>query len=100
MSRAGHQRIAIIVSAWDLVRGEYDSADDWLQKRVPLLFQFLQSNEQEHPWRAYGVSAIGGNLKEEREELLKKDRCERIFITGEGVLNEHDIAEPIRWLIS
>lgn len=100
LAKGGLQKIAVIVSAWDLVRNLGMSPDAWLADRLPLLHQFLKSNMEMHPYRIYGVSATGGNLDKDREKLLKMRRCDRIIVSGPDIHNEHDITEPIRWLIS
>ena len=53
-------RLAIIVSAWDLVAHLWGSAREWISHELPLLHEFLDSNEDEFQVEVYGVSAQGG----------------------------------------
>jgi hypothetical protein len=99
-------RLAIIVSAWDLVIGKFGSqyvgeaaAQRWLTDRLPFLEQFLRANPELLTVRVYGVSAQGGDLKADREALLRVERsAERILIEGPSCA-AHDISEPIRWCL-
>jgi len=99
-------RLAIIVSAWDVVKNrvgnEYvgeTGAEDWLKARLPYLDQFLRANPEFLTVRIYAVSAQGGDLKADREELLRfKRTADRIFIEGRDCA-PHDISEPIRWCL-
>lgn len=98
-------RLAIIVSAWDLVKGKYGDkyvgktgAQEWLRDRLPYLDQFLRANPEFLTVRIYAVSAQGGDLKSDREALLRYERAaERILIEGPDCA-PHDISEPIRCL--
>src|SRR5262249_45763753 len=63
-------RLAIIVSAWDLVK-EPILPVSWVENNLPLLFQFLSSNRDMVPFRIYGISALGGDLEKNRSELLQ-----------------------------
>jgi hypothetical protein len=93
-------RVAVIVSAWDLVEDQYQSPRMWLEKRVPLFSQFLKANQDRFAWTLYGLSALGGNLDEDKLSLLKaKRQAERIRIIGDGC-NLHDITAPIKWLMN
>ena len=96
-------RIAVIVSAWDLV--VEDSAEQWLSKKLPLLDQFLRNREIATQVRAYGVAAQGGPLSkkgeaptEERARLLAiTPASKRIKIVGHETA-DHDLTHPIHWL--
>jgi hypothetical protein len=92
-------RIAVIVSAWDLLEDTYPSPTTWLDKRVPLFSQFLKANQDRFPWTIYGLSALGSNLDEDKEKLLKEKRqARRIKIVGDDCAS-HDITAPIKWLM-
>jgi hypothetical protein len=62
-------RVAIIVSAWDTVE-EIISPDEWIAKRLPLLDQYLKSNDDRLAYRIYGLSAQGGDLSNQNESKL------------------------------
>jgi hypothetical protein len=96
-------KIALIVSAWDLT--DESDATRWLEKRYPLLAQYLQSSEGVANARIYGVSAQGGRLSkrghppgQDRDRLLMMTPpSKRIKIIGPDVA-EHDLTRPLLWL--
>ncbi len=53
-------RLAVMVSAWDLVAKHYKSPREWLYKQMPLLAQFLDCNNESFTVVFYGISAQGG----------------------------------------
>jgi hypothetical protein len=94
----GLKRLAVIVSAWDLIP-EGPSPLEWLAERLPLLHQFLESNKEQLEYRVYGLSAQGGDIETETERLRRPiKQSERIDIIGEEC-PEHDITAPVRWVM-
>lgn len=95
-------RLAVIVSAWDLVKDDYPGsagAIKWLETRTSYLDQFLKSNFDRFTVRVYGVSAQGGDLKTDRVNLQNFERAsDRIVIEGPDC-RPHDISEPVRWCL-
>jgi hypothetical protein len=53
-------RLAILVSAWDLVSYSGEDPQDWISRQMPLLRQFLDCNSDVFDVAFYGVSAQGG----------------------------------------
>lgn len=53
-------RLAIVVSAWDRVTPANRHPSDWIEKELPLLKQFLESNNELFEASYYGISAQGG----------------------------------------
>ncbi len=93
------RRVAVIVSAWDLVRARYNSPQDWFSKRLPLLYQYLRANYERFPSRVYGLSAQGGVLDGDISRLQQYERqSERIEIVGEGCA-PNDITAPVKWVM-
>jgi hypothetical protein len=104
-------RLAVIISAWDLVErahaerlpGVDELPNDptrFLQRRWPLLDQFLASHSTLFPSRVFGVSARGGGTTpEEMERLTNFDRpVDRISVVDfDGRSN--DITRPVRWVL-
>jgi hypothetical protein len=95
-------RVAVIVSAWDLT--VESSADEWLEKKMPLLDQYLHSKDGAVDVRVYGVSAQGGKLSKkgkppgpDRDKLLSMTPSKRIQVVGKNV-KDHDLTGPILWL--
>jgi hypothetical protein len=85
-------RLAVVIAAWDTV--PEIEPDDWLEWRVPLLAQWLTANTPEVEWRAFGVTAQGGELDAEGVERLQhQDRVER---TG----GPDKLLAPLEWLLS
>lgn len=92
-------RLAVVLSAWDLVSKLATSPEDWLQSKLPLLDQYLRANPEQFDVRVYGLSAQGGDLQGERVSLLHQAQpAERIVIVGVET-PPHDITAPIRWLM-
>ena len=51
------RRVAVMVSAWDVVPEPRPDPARWLEREFPLLFQFLVTNSNSFEFRAYGMSA-------------------------------------------
>ncbi len=97
--RRVQRRLAVIVSAWDVVNEPQLSPEAWLLRELPMLHQFLQSNHSSFDFQAYGISAQGGNVKsEDRDWLLRKTPSERVICVSNDA-NNHDLTAPIRWLM-
>jgi hypothetical protein len=93
-------KVAVIISAWDLVRDEYDQPSLWLANELSMLSQFLRSNSDRVAYKVFGISAQGGPLSE--EALLKTaHQAERIDVATdvEDEYHKHDITAPIKWLM-
>ncbi len=95
-----HFRLAIIVSAWDLVNDQ-GRPSDWLAKQFPLLEQFLISARSRLDLRVYGVSAQGGRLPEDGERLQTYVKAShRIQVVRDDGAPSHDITAPLRWVVN
>lgn len=94
------RRVAVIVSAWDVIESPDLKPDQWLQREVSLLHQFLISNPESFTFRVYGVSAQGGDVTSPlRDELVVKIPSTRIACVGPDT-DQHDLTSPIAWLMS
>jgi hypothetical protein len=93
------RRIAILISAWDVVIPNTLQPAEWLSREMPLLDQFLRNNPESFDARIYGVSAQGGSVKgDSRMQLLRMSRASlRIRCVGPDV-SEHDLTSPLMWL--
>ncbi len=91
-------RLAVVVSAWDLVLKDGHSPQKWLDIRLPLLAQFLKANCDTCRTRVYGVSAQGGELQQADQLRRHMKASRRIIISGPDC-HAHDITEPIRWIM-
>ncbi len=95
-----HLRVAVIVSAWDLIRDDAGSPARWLATRLPLLDQYLRADPERYAVRVYGVSAQGGDLGRDGERLLREPTpARRIAVMGDES-GEHDLTAPVRWVMS
>ena len=93
-------RIAVVVSAWDLVRDQIPPIS-WLESHLPLLFQFLVANSDAAPFRAYGISAIGGDLLKDLDRLQEETvPSRRIKVVENGLEPHGDLTAPIRFLLA
>jgi hypothetical protein len=93
-------RLAITISAWDLVASSKLSPEKWISEQLPLLTQFLNSNQRSFEVQFYGISAQGGNYEGSGVATLHgKNPAHRIEIVGNDIKNKHDITEPLLWLM-
>ncbi len=92
------RKLAIIISAWDVVAAPALTPQAWLAHEMPLLDQFLDTNGASFTVASYGVSAQGGRLDaDDREPLARQVPSLRIRCVGPGAA-PHDITAPISWL--
>ena len=93
-------RVAIVISAWDLIVDTGQSVVTWIQERTPLLHQYLLANDDVIDSSFFGVSAQGASLEGENLEKLMSGRAaERAFVVNEQSNRHRDITEPLRWLV-
>jgi hypothetical protein len=93
-------RLAIAISAWDLVSASKITPENWVKEQLPLLSQFLASNRGTFEVGFYGISAQGGKYEgAEAIALQSKNPTKRIEVVGSGITNKHDITEPLLWLM-
>jgi Double-GTPase 1 len=95
------RRLAVIVSAWDLVLRSGMSPNQWIEGNMPLVDQFLRTNGDYFDSRVYGVSAQGIDLNDRQavERASKSNPSERILIV-DGSERGHDITAPLVWLMA
>jgi hypothetical protein len=90
-------RLAIIVSAWDLLANQH-SPKEWLSRRLPLFSQYVISNPDKFQYEVFGVSAQGGELVQSDTLLAKSRPSERIMVIVGDVVS-HDITLPVQWVM-
>jgi hypothetical protein len=95
-------RLAIILSAWDLVDGEGVGPLDLVRLRLPLLWQYLIANPEAIQFHAIGISAQGGDFSdpEDAQRLLSIDPPSHRVLVVDGEKRSNDISLPLRWLWS
>lgn len=98
---ARKRRLAVIISAWDLVVAMKLSPEKWLDAHMPLLSQFLKTNGASFEPQIYGISAQGVNLEDgpavqSAARLLPSRRIQVVSPDGPG----NDLTLPLVWLMS
>lgn len=89
-------RVGVIISAWDEVE-ETITPKAWLERRLPLLDQFLHSNSETLCSRVFGVSAIGGSLEDRESLALTPTPSSRVRVQDDsGRIS--DLSLPIEFL--
>lgn len=92
------RRLAVVVSAWDVVTDEITPLE-WGRRARPMLAEFLRHNEALWEVEFWGVSAQGGDLPQDAARLLQfSDPAERIKVIGPSS-SPHDLSAPISWLL-
>ncbi|MEB2870951.1 TRAFAC clade GTPase domain-containing protein [Pseudomonas rhizosphaerae] len=95
------RKLAFMISAWDLVRDQGHSPEQWLAKNMPLVDQFLRTNGMSFTYQVYGISAQGVRLDDDAAvddatKMVPSRRVQIVRHDGEG----HDLTAPIVWLMS
>jgi Double-GTPase 1 len=92
-------RIIVVISAWDLVKSEKKTPEKWLEKRAPLVWQFLIANKATRPFSVFGISAQGADYREHAVELRERIKpSERISVVSEQETS-NDITKPVLWAV-
>ena len=92
-------RVVIIVSAWDLMKNQYSSPEEFVKQRLPLLDQYLLSNSDIVPSTFFGISAQGGDLLNDKTTLLNNIRPADRIIVKDKTNNDSEMTAPIKWLM-
>jgi hypothetical protein len=94
-------KIAIVVSKWDKVTANFPTKkpEEVVKSNLPLLHQFLESNQQILNYKYFGISAQGVDYGDTAgvTEFAKKLPQDRVTIF-DGEVSSKDIATPITWL--
>ncbi|KKA10418.1 hypothetical protein VP03_29430 [Sinorhizobium meliloti] len=103
----GERRLALLISAWDKAEGEQMTPADFLESKLPLLYQYLRSGRDLWTWHVWGISAQGGVYEdpEKHESFAETDRLRELerpsdrikIVDGDTVCS--DITKPLKWLI-
>ena len=104
-------KIAVIISAWDLVEKAIKLAPspstriptdpaNFLSVEWPLLTQFLYSHTNIFPFRVFGMSARGaGTSHDDIVHLTSFERPRDRLLVVDGSHRSKDITRPVRWLL-
>ena len=103
------QKLVVLISAWDKAEEEESDPKEFLRIKLPLLYQYLATDRDNWDWRAYGVSAQGGEYdgkesgaspSEEAARLRDHDiASKRIRVVRESD-DDNDLTAPLEWLIN
>jgi len=116
------RKVAVMISAWDKAEGERLTPDIFLERKLPLLAQYLASGRDGWTSRVYGVSAqggdydpneenaerIGGGVPARKKRAVKSrdaDRLREMDIPADrirlvsGDKESNDLTEPLQWLM-
>lgn len=94
-------RLAVVVSAWDLVESLGKSPHAFISRELPLLQQFLETNDDLLEHAVFGVSAQGGDITvaSEKQSLLGLDDALKRIRVRQDHDTGQDITKPIAWLL-
>jgi hypothetical protein len=92
-------RVAVVVSAWDLVADVGQTPLEYVSGRMPLLRQFLHANDDIVDHTVFGVSAQGGAIPDDKFKLLELDSLKRIRVCHGSEYDQEDITKPLAWLL-
>lgn len=94
-------RVAVVVSAWDLVDDMGFPPHVFLARQLPLLQQFLEANDDLLDYEVFGVSAQGGDITIEakKQALLELDDALKRVKVRHDEETTQDITKPIAWLL-
>jgi hypothetical protein len=92
------RKLAVVISAWDVVAQPQPSPLEWLKRERPLLHQFLASNGGSFKFKVYGISAQGGDVTgDKRQQMLQLTPSKRIICVEETTPTS-DLTAPLVWL--
>lgn len=94
-------RVAVVVSAWDLVEDLGKTPHTFISRELPLLQQFLEANDDRLEHAVFGVSAQGGDITDasEKQSLLELDDALKRIKVRQDHDSGQDITKPIAWLL-
>jgi len=101
-------RVGIVVAAWDLVPPEQrdKGPQAWIASNLPLLAQYVESNDDEFEFEYFGVSVTSGDLTadpEFKDSYLKGNprKAGEVVYGRAGVLESStDMTLPVAWALS
>ena len=92
--------LVLIISAWDLIQNSEKKPNEWIRERLPLLWQYVESNKELFNVTCYGISAQGGNLDAVDALLDIEDPCDRVLVVDQEGNHSNDITLPINWILN
>ena len=100
-------RVGIVVAAWDLAPGDQKEAgpEAWVKSNLPLLAQFVESNDDDFDFAYFGVSVTSGDLAADPEfkaTYLRGDprKAGEVSHSLAGTVETSpDITLPVAWAL-
>jgi len=99
--------LGIVVAAWDLapVDQKGNGPEAWIRANLPLLWQFVQTNDDAFEFGYFGVSVASGDFAADpafKASYLKGDplRAGEVIHSSAGTLERSaDITLPVGWVL-
>jgi Double-GTPase 1 len=100
-------RIGVVVAAWDLAPADQKAAgpEAWVRANLPLLWQFIRTNDDKFVCAYFGVSVASGDFVADpvfKASYLKGDplRAGEVIHSLRGALaSANDITLPVAWAL-
>lgn len=93
-------RLAIVTSAWDRADGGGETPNEWLHDRLPAISAWCATNSWRVEYEVFGVSAIGGQLPDDRDQLLAKGAVSQRAYARTGDGTPVSITGPLQWALA
>lgn len=97
-SRDNPFRLALILSAWDTRDGKV-TPGEWVAKYLAAVASWCRLNTDLVDLATFGVSAQGGRLPAERDELLQKGSVLNRAFAHDGDGEVVPLSQPLRWAL-
>lgn len=89
-------QLGIILSAWDLLENnENVNPKKFLEEKMNLLWQFIESNNNKIFTKVWGVSALGGKIEDVDRLLSIEEPINRIKVVNEVNIVSQDVTSII-----
>lgn len=90
-------RVALIVSAWDMVDGS-PTPEQWAEQEIPAVASYLR-NHPDIELSVFGVSAQGGRLPQDLKELRKKAPVRERSYARDADGAPVPLSRPLEWAL-
>ena len=89
-------QLGIILSAWDLLENnESVNPKKFLEEKMSMLWQFIESNNKKLFTKVWGVSALGGKIEDVDRLLSIEEPINRIKVVNEANMVSQDVTSII-----
>jgi len=100
-------RVGIVISAWDAVPSDQqpNGPGSYVKENFPMLYDFIQANDERFEFQMFGVSIVAGDLKND-EEFREEYRSGRprdfgyvLHSLSGSLAHSRDITLPVAWAL-